>query len=102
MKIFKLLILIMLTTSAWATHDCVVDSEGNIKTTCHNYTVPDVKYCLICYDNEWMRVSVDTGSCGNSYVDNLTYNFIHMATDFEIEKTNPSCSSCSGGSVSST
>ncbi len=102
-KILLPLLLLTFLLPVQATHDCQYDDSSDSATrkpkrSCHNNTIKG-KGCKECINGEWVYACLSTGQPTKSYVDTQSFSYIHDAVDFEIEKTNPACSSCGGGSA---
>ena len=51
-----------------------------------------------CKCDPYTGACIHVANTENSYLDFLSYSYVHDAVDFEIEKNNPACSDCGGGS----
>ncbi|MCM8533299.1 MAG: hypothetical protein NE330_19175 [Lentisphaeraceae bacterium] len=96
----KKLILSVLLMGQFLTIGMAESSGSSSKTNCKN--LQPEKPCYDSCGNYTHSVPFD-GSCdddkgtnGNSFIDNLTYSYMHDALDYSSRASNEGCSPCSG------
>ncbi|MCM8531743.1 MAG: PA14 domain-containing protein, partial [Lentisphaeraceae bacterium] len=109
LKSFLIIVLLALGFTALATDtgptnpdDCKKTENADPeypepKRTCKNNTITTKNpECCDCNN-----AGTDTGGTTASYIDIMTYSYVHDAVDFQVEKGNPACTTCGGSAPSS-